>query len=294
MKIKISLGQRIFDIFNVIFMFFLMIIMFYPLWHVVIASFSDSNQLIAHMGLLLKPLGFSTKAYSLMMDNPMIVRGYANSIFIVVVGTVLNVLFTALGAYVLSRDGFMLKKFFNMLIVFTMYFGGGMIPGYLLVTKTLHMTDSFAALIIPTLINTHHLVVMRTNFSAIPKSLEESAKLDGAGHWTVFLKIVLPLSGAIVAVMVLYYAVGHWNSWFSANLYIKTREKYPLQLILREILIANDTSSMTGGGDAANEYSVAESVKYATTVVATVPILCIYPFVQKYFVKGTMAGAVKG
>lgn len=294
MKIKISLGQRIFDIFNVLFMFVLMIVMFYPLWHVVIASVSDSNLLIGHMGLLLKPLGFSLKAYELMLENPMLVRGYANSIFIVVVGTALNVAFTALGAYVLSRDGYMLRKFFNILIVFTMYFGGGMIPMYLLISKTLHMNDSYWALLIPTLINTHHLIVMRTNFSSIPKSLEESAKLDGAGHWKIFTKIILPLSGAIVAVMTLYYSVGHWNAWFNANLFIKTREKYPLQLILREILIVNDTSSMTGGSDAANEYSVAESVKYATTVVATVPILCIYPFVQKHFVKGRMSGAVKG
>lgn len=294
MKIKISLGQRIFDIFNVLFMFVLMIIMFYPIWHVIVASLSDSNRLIGHIGVILKPLGFSFNAYNLMLDNPMLLKGYINTIFIVVVGTVLNLVFTSVAAYVLSRDGYMYKKLFTIMIVLTMYFSGGMIPSYLLISKTLHLNDSYASLILPVLINTYNLIIMRTSFESIPKSLEESAKLDGAGHWTTLIRIVIPLSLPIIAVMVLYYAVAHWNSWFQANLYIKTRTKYPLQLILREILIINDTTSMTGGGDAASEYSVAESVKYAVVVVATIPILCVYPFLQRFFVKGVMIGAVKG
>jgi len=294
MKIKISLAQKVFDIFNAIFMLILMIIMFYPMWHVLMSSLSDSNMLLAHTGVIIKPLGFTYNAYKLMMKNPMILKGYLNTVYIVVVGVALNLLFTSVAAYVLSRTNVLYKKFFTILIILTMYFSGGLIPSYLLISKTLHMNDSYWALILPTLINTYNLIIMRTSFESIPVSLEESARLDGAGHWTLLLKIILPLSLPIIAVMTLYYAVAHWNSWFTANIYIKTRSKYPLQLILREILISNDTASMTSGTDAASEFSVSESVKYAVIVAATFPILCVYPFLQKYFVKGVMIGAIKG
>lgn len=295
MKIKISIYQRIFDALNNLFMFFMIVIMLYPIWHVVMASLSDNSLLMGHTGVLLKPLGFSFNAYKLMFKNPMILRGYANTIYIVVVGVTLNIIFTALGAYFLSRKDLYFRRLFMMLITFTMFFSGGLIPTYLLVSKTLHLNNTYAAIILPTLVNTYNLIIMRTSFEAIPASLEESAKLDGASDFTVLFKIIFPLSMPVIAVMILYYAVGHWNAWFNANIYLKTREKFPLQLILREILISNDTTSMTGGGgDASDQMSIGETVKYAVVVTATLPILIVYPFLQKYFVKGVMIGAVKG
>ena len=295
MKIKTSIYQKIFDVINNIFMLFMIVIMLYPIWHVVVGSFSDNSLLIGHTGVLLHPLGFSTNAYKLMLKNPMILKGFANTLFIVVCGVALNITFTSLGAYVLSRKDLLFRRLFMMLITFTMFFSGGLIPTYLLVSKTLGLNDTYAAIILPTLINTYNLIIMRTSFESIPASLEESASLDGANDWLILYKIIIPLSMPVIAVMILYYAVGHWNAWFNANIYLKTREKFPLQLILREILISNDTTAMTGGGgDASDQMSMGETVKYAVVVTATVPILIVYPFLQKYFVKGVMIGAVKG
>ncbi|MEE1225326.1 MAG: carbohydrate ABC transporter permease, partial [Clostridia bacterium] len=174
----------------------------------------------------------------------------------------------------------------------TMYISGGMVPSYLLVYETLNMKDSLWAIIIPSAITTHNLIVLRTNFQSIPDSLEEAAKIDGANDLVVLTKIILPLSKAAIAVMVLFYGVSRWNGWFNAMLYLRSRDKFPLQLILREILISNSTDSMESYGDSFS--GVSESIKYATIIVATVPILVVYPFIQKYFVKGTMVGAVKG
>lgn len=293
--IKISKSEKAFQFFNNLFMLALSLVMLYPVWHVVMASFSDSNSLIGYGGVLLKPLGFSTNAYTLMMKNPMIVRGYINTIFIVVTGTALNLVFTAIAAYVLSRKEVYWQKHMMIFIIFTMYFSGGMIPTYLVYTKLYLLGDSFLSLLLPGLINTFNLIILKTAFASVPSSLEESAKLDGAGHWRILISIILPLSKASLAVMVLYYAVEHWNSWFRASLYLNTREKYPLQMILREILISNDTSSMSAGsGLIEDQQAIGETIKYAVIVVATVPILCVYPFLQKYFVKGVMVGAVKG
>ena len=284
-----------FDIFNVLFMLLVMVVMFYPVWYVITASFTNSDMLISQTGVLLWPKGFTINAYKLMMKNPMIIRGYLNSIFLVVSGVTLNIVFTSIGAYALSRKNLFWKKYIMFFIIFTMYFSGGLIPTYLLVSKTLHMSNTYWALLLPTLISTYNLIIMRTSFAAIPESLIESASLDGAGHCRILAGIVLPLSMPVIAVMILYYAVGIWNAWFNASIYIKDRALFPLQLILREILINNDTSSMTAGsGDASDLMSIGESVKYAVIVFATVPILCVYPFLQKYFVKGIMIGSVKG
>ncbi len=288
-------GEIAFGWFNNLLMLALMIVMAYPIWYVIAASLSDNAALTGYVGILLKPRGFSVEAYRMMVKNPMVLRGYLNTIYIVVVSVVLNLLFTSLAAYFLSRKNVYWQKYVMMMIVFTMFFSGGLIPSYLINTKVFHLGDTYWAIILPTLINTYNLIIMRTSFASIPDSLEESAKLDGAGHWTILFRIVLPLSKAVLAVMVLYYAVAQWNSWFSANIYLSTRSKYPLQLVLREILISNDTTSMTAGGaDAGDQQSIGETVKYAVIVTATLPILCVYPFLQKYFVKGVMVGAVKG
>ena len=294
MKIKRTVGERIFDTANVVFMFIIGFIMFYPMWHVLVSSFCDNNLLMAHRGLLFLPLDANFESYKMVFKNPMILTGYANTIFIVVVSLIINIVLTALGAYFLSRKGVFWRDKVMFLIIVTMYFNGGLIPNYLLISKYLNMNDSYLALILPGAITTYNMIIMRTSFAGIPDSLEESAKLDGANHFTILFQIVFPLSKAVIAVVILYYAVAHWNSWFTASIYIITREKYPLQLILREILINNDTASMAQGDDVADEHSIGETIKYAVIVVTTLPILCVYPFLQKNFVKGVMIGSLKG
>lgn len=292
MKVKRSRGERVFSVFNYIFLSMVVIVCFYPVWYVFVASFSDSNLLTQHMGLLVKPLGFSTDAYKKVFQNPMILKGYCNTLFILMVGVILDLVMTSLGAYFLSRKRVMFKKPVMMLIIFTMFFSGGMIPFYLNL-KDLKLTNTLWGLIIPFMINTYNLVILRTSFESIPESLIEAAQIDGAGHITILRQIVLPLSKAILAVMVLYYGVSIWNSWFWASAIIRTREMYPLQVILREILMQNDVSSMTTGASAADQEAIGMTIKYATIMVATIPILCVYPFLQKHFAKGTMVGAVK-
>lgn len=292
MKVKRSRGERIFSVFNYILLTAVMLVCLYPVWYVAAASFSDSNLLVQHTGILLKPLGFSIDAYKKVFQNPMITKGYMNTMFILIIGVALDLLMTSLGAYFLSRKRVLFKKPIMMLIMFTMFFSGGMIPFYINL-KELHLTNTLWGLIIPFMISTYNLVILRTSFESIPESLIEAAQIDGAGHFTILMQIVLPLSKAILAVMILYYGVSIWNSWFWASAIIRTREMYPLQVILREILMQNDVTSMTTGVGAADQESVAMTIKYATIIVATVPILCVYPFLQKHFTKGTMVGAVK-
>ncbi len=292
MKVKRSRGERIFEVFNYFFLSVIMLICLYPVWYVMAASFSDSNLLTQHMGLLLKPLGLSFDAYKKVFQNPMIMKGYMNTIFILVVGVILDLIMTSLGAYFLSRKRVMFKKPIMMVIIFTMFFSGGMIPFYLNL-RELHLTGTRWGLIIPFMISTYNMIILRTSFESIPDSLIEAAQIDGAGHITILAQVVLPLSKAILAVMVLYYGVSIWNSWFWASAIIRNREMYPLQIILREILMQNDVSSMTAGTSAMDTEAIGMTIKYATIMVATVPILCVYPFLQKYFTKGTMVGAVK-
>lgn len=292
MKVRRSRGERIFEVFNYIFLSVIMLACLYPVWYVMVASFSDSNLLTQHMGLLLKPPGLSFDAYKKVFQNPMIMKGYMNTLFILIVGVILDLIMTSLGAYFLSRKRVMFKKPIMMIIIFTMFFSGGMIPFYLNL-KDLHLTGTRWGLIILFMINTYNMIILRTSFESIPDSLVEAAQIDGAGHITILAQVVLPLSKAILAVMVLYYGVSIWNSWFWASAIIRNREMYPLQIILREILMQNDVSSMTAGTSAMDTESIGMTIKYATIMVATVPILCVYPFLQKYFTKGTMVGAVK-
>jgi putative aldouronate transport system permease protein len=270
----------------------LVIVTLYPLLYVIFASVSDAGALIAFKGILWRPLGFSLEAYRSVLDNPGILAGYRNTLFIVVFGVTLNLFMTSLGAYVLSRKNVMWNKVFMFMIVFTMFFHGGLVPMYLIV-KNVGLLDSLWATIIPFSMSTFNLIIMRTAFMGIPDGLEESAKIDGANHFTILFRIILPLSMPVIAVMVLYYAVDKWNGWFYASVFIKSRELFPLQLVLREILISNSTDSMSTGASAADRHQIGETIKYATIVVATLPVLCIYPFVQRYFVKGVMVGSLK-
>lgn len=277
---------------NYLIMTGMMIIMFYPLWYVLVASLTDSVELLRLGGEpLLLPKKFNLSAYALAFSNKGIARGYMNTLFILVFGLVISMTLTSIGAYFLSRRNVYFKKPISMLIMFTMVFSGGLIPFYMAVND-IGMIGSLWSLIIPTAISTYNMIILRTGFSSIPDSLEESAHIDGAGHMTILWKIVLPLSKSTLAVIALYYAVGIWNAWFNASLFLQSEiDKWPLQLVLRQILISNDTKSMTGGGDT---MAISVSIQYAVVMIATLPILCVYPFVQKYFVKGVMIGAVKG
>lgn len=283
-KIQIPLGERIFYIADDLLMILLCVLILLPLIHVVAGSFSDGAAYMSHSGLLLWPLKPTTAAYESVIANQNIWTGYRNTLFIVIVGTALDMLFSLVAAYVLSRKKYMLKSFFNLMVVFSMYFSGGMIP-FFLVVKGVGLYKSIWSLILPSLINVFNLVIVRTAMTGVPDSLEESAQLDGAGHLTILFRIITPLILPSVAVVGLYYAVSHWNSWFNAMLFIKDRKYYPLQLVLREILILSDTDE---------GYVMSETIQFATIVVATIPILCVYPFIQRYFVKGIMVGAVKG
>jgi putative aldouronate transport system permease protein len=289
-RIKESFGEKVFNKINIIIMLVLVVVTLYPFWYVAVASFSDGDKLMQHSGLLFKPLGFSLSAYKVTFQNAMLVKGYLNTTFILVVGTFLNIVMTSLGAYFLSRKDVMWKKTIMFAIVFTMYFNGGLIPFYLTV-KQLHLDNTLWALIIPNLINTYNLIIMRTAFMAIPDSLEESAKLDGASHFTILVRLILPLTGPTIAVMILYYGVGYWNAWFNASIFLRNRELFPLQLILREILLQNTNAD--SNKTLIDQESIQQTIKYALIIVSTVPILCIYPFLQKYFVKGVMIGALK-
>lgn len=290
--VKTSIGERIFNTSNNFLMIILMFVTLYPFLHVLFASFSNASQLAQNTGFLFGPAGFSIEAYKAVFQNPMIMVGYGNTLLYVVVGTALNIFLTIIGAYVLSRRKIPWLRPIMLAIVFTMFFSGGIVPRYLLIHQ-LGMLDTRWALILPNAISVFNLIIMRTAFQGIPVSLEESARMDGANDLTILFRIIVPLSMPVIAVNVLFYAVGHWNAFFDAMIFLRDRQLYPLQLVLREILIVDDTSaSMTGvlGGD---RYEIGETIKYATIIIATIPILLLYPFLQKHFVKGVMIGSLK-
>jgi putative aldouronate transport system permease protein len=293
MIVRKTIGERCFDLINSIFMIILMFICFYPILHVLSASFSDPSRLMSHQGPLLWPLGFTLKGYKLVFENPNIISGYKNTLLYLTVGTSINILMTSMGAYVLSRKNVMFGRPMMFIITFTMYFGGGLIPWYLLM-KNLGLIDNIWAMVLPGAISTYNLIVMRTSFMAIPDSLEESARIDGANDFVILFRIILPLSKAVLAVMVLFYAVGYWNSWFNAMLFLKSRRLFPLQLILREILITNSKDTMMQQMISPTEKDLYKDlIQYTTIIVGTVPIFFVYPFLQKYFTQGVMIGSLK-
>lgn len=293
MRKKIN-GYKIFSFFNIIFMLLIVLVTAYPIYYVLIASFSDPKALAIHNGLLFTPLApFTTSAYEMVLENQQIIRGFANTMYIMVFGLAANLILTSLGAYFLTIKGPALKNVITFMIIFTMYFSGGMIPGYLNI-KSLGLLNSLWSLILVGGINTTNLIILKSAFQSIPESLVESARLDGATYWQVLVKIMLPLSKATMAVIVLYYGVSRWNSWFAASLYLNDSDLFPLQLVMRNIL--NMATQMAGGSGAGLDdmTQMVDLIQYALIVVATAPIMVLYPFLQKYFVKGVMIGAVKG
>ena len=288
-------GELIFAVFNYFIMLTLCVATLYPLWHIAMASISDPVMVISQRGFFLLPIGdINLKGYQLVLENPNISTGFLNSIFYVAVGTVLSMVVTIPSAYVLSRKGLFWNRPIMLMIVFTMYFQGGLIPFYIMV-RNMGLLESRWAIVLPLLVNTWNLIILRTSFAGVPESLIESAHIDGASILRVIWQIVIPVSRATVAVIVLFYAVRFWNEWFFPSIFLTNRRLWPIQLVLRDILIRNDTSSMTQvsvvGQMGQEAYRML--VKYCTIIVATVPILVIYPFVQKYFVSGIMIGSLK-
>ncbi|MBO4367871.1 MAG: carbohydrate ABC transporter permease [Clostridia bacterium] len=294
--IKRSVGERIFEVINILIMVFLCVVCIYPIYYVFCAAFSDPQYMYGSRGLLLWPYTpYNTKGFVLVFQNRFIIRSFLNTLIYLGVGTFLQMFITTMGAYSLSRKGCYWNSKIMKMVAFTMYFQGGMIPFYLMVFK-MGLLNTYTSIIWPVLVSTWNLIVMRTSFGSVPVSLEECARLDGANDWTICWRIFFPLSQATVAVIALYYAVYWWNNWFNPSLFLESKTKYPLQLLLREILIKNDTSAMTSVSFVSQEgvslYKLL--VKYCVIVIATVPILVTYPFLQKYFVKGVMIGSIKG
>ena len=292
---KKTLGNKIFDLFNAMLMILVSFIFLLPFIHIIFSSISDPSLLAQNRGLILWPKGINFNGYALVFKNPNIIAGFFNSIFYVAVGTTLNILFTAIIAYVLSRRNLLWKNTILFMIVLTMIFTRSLIPFYLLV-KGMGLRNTRWALLLPDLVIVWNFLIMRTAFADTPYELEEAATIDGANHLRIFFNIIIPVSKAVIAVNILFYAVFHWNSWFNAMIFLNKRQLFPLQLILREILILNDTSSMANAENVAyenvNYYKVL--VQYATIIVATAPILMIYPLIQKHFAKGVMIGSLKG
>lgn len=286
-----SLGDRVFGLVVSIVMLFTLVITLYPFLNILSLSFSGAG---ASYGLGILPRNFSLKAYQMVATNPMIWVGYRNTIVRVALGTTLSLLITVPTAYAWSKRELPFRGFFTAIILFTMFFNGGMIPNYMLI-RSYGMMNKVWALVLPRLIDTFALIVMRNFFSGVPQSLEESAFIDGAGSFTILLRIVVPISLPIVATVVMWNAVWHWNAWFDAMLYMQDANKKVLQIVLRNIVLEG-TQQVISTADLGNDRGVSnpDVVKAATVIFTTLPILCVYPFVQKYYVKGITVGAVKG
>ena len=289
---KKSMQDWILDIIIYSLLIFLAIACFYPLWYVVVASFSSSRYIASQGAFLLWPEEFSLKAYELAFKDGDIMGGFRNSVLIEVLSLPINIVLTMLCGYFLASSGMKLKKPITAYIMFTMFFSGGLAPAYLNI-KSLGLYDTIWALVLPGALSVYNAIICKTAIEGIPESLSESAFIDGANDWQILWKIILPLIKPTAAVLLLYYGVSHWNAWFNASIYLKSgSDLTPAQLVLRRIMIKGGALA-NEAGDA--EFSLyAETIQYAAVVIITIPILCVYPFLQKHFAKGVMIGAVKG
>ncbi len=288
-KIKKSLGSKIFDVANVTILLLIAITTIYPFWDSFVISFSSLQSYLS-TNIHLWPSEWSFAAYEFMLTNERLWTSYLNSIIITVVGTAISMVITVMAAYVLSKKELKGQRVFMFLAVFTMMFTGGIIPTYIVVSD-LNLIDSIWAMMLPMALSTYNLIIMRNFFTGIPKELEESAMLDGCTEIGVLFKIVLPVSKPALATIALFYAVERWNDFFSAIMYVTSWEKWPLQLFLRSMLFESDAAYSSGGE---SMFLLGEPMKMAAVMLAVIPIMCVYPFFQKYFTKGVMVGAVKG
>lgn len=289
---KKSLSDILLDIFIYSLMIFILLLTVYPVWYVIVASFSNSADLLKNPGVLLWPKQVVYGAYQLAFKNPLLMHAFGNTLKILGISLPINIVMTLLCGYFMACSGMKFKKPIVIMILFTMYFSGGLIPAYLNI-RSLGLYNTLWAVILPGAMSVYNAIICKTSIEAIPSSLAESAYLDGASDLQVLFKIVMPLIKATLAVLILYYGVGHWNNWFTPSIYLRENKDLPVQNILRAILLANqDLAGDANAGDNYNNY--AESIKYAAIVITTVPVMCIYPFLQKYFAKGALIGAVKG
>lgn len=288
-RIKQSLGSRIFNVVNITLLALLALITFYPFWDCLVVSVSSLKSYL-ETGIHLWPSEWSFEGYSYMLKTAELWTSYANSIFITVVGTLVNMIITIMAAYVLSKKNLKGQRVLMFLAVFTMMFSGGIIPTYMVV-KSLGLMNSLWSMILPSAINTYNLIVLRNFFSDLPVELEEAAKLDGCTDVGILFKIMVPISKPAITTVTLFYAVDHWNDFFSAVMYINDREKWPLQLFLRSMLFEND-AAYSGSGESL--FLLGQPMKMAAVMMSIILIMCAYPFFQKYFTKGVMTGAVKG
>lgn len=299
-RIKQSPSDKVFDFINGALLFALFLAFVYPIWFVLIASVSDPAAVTAG-DVTLWPVGFDLAGYRRILNNSDVWLGYGNTIFYTIFGTIIYIIVNTMAGYALSRRDLPGRTLIMTLFIITMYFSGGTIPSYLNI-KGLHLLDTRAIMLIMGLVGVTNVIICRTFFNnSIPWELQEAAMIDGAADFQVFRRIVLPLAKPIIAVLAITRAVGHWNNYFTAMIYLKDEAKYPLQMFLREILLKSQMSAMVGGAADADtvvammvEQSIANQMKYALIVVATVPILAVYPWVEKYFEKGFMIGSVKG
>ncbi len=283
-------GDRGFELLNILMLITFSIIILYPIYYMFIVSISGSANVVRGE-ISWYPININWNSYRTILKNPNLSRSYLNTIFYTVSGTAICVFMSALCAYPLSRKHFYGGKVFTFLVVFTMLFDAGMIPKFLVVTS-LDMRNTIWSILLPNAINVYFMIMIRTFFQNLPEEMLESARIDGAGELKIYNRIILPLSKPVLASVTLFYAVGIWNSYLSPLLYLDEKKLYPLQLILRNIVISNEMSTMSGDITAMNISTT--NIKYAVIFVSIVPILCLYPFVQKYFTKGVMVGAVKG
>jgi putative aldouronate transport system permease protein len=285
--------EKIFDAVVNTLATFILVVVLYPLIFIVSASFSDPA-MVLNGEVYLLPKQITLEAYRNVFHNEEIWNGYGNTILYTVVGTAINLIMTTLAAYPLSRPDLPGRGGIMFFVTLTMFLGGGLIPSYLIV-KNLGMVDTMWALIIPGAIATYNLIVMRTYFqSNIPWEIQEAAHIDGCSNWKLLTHVILPLSKPILAVMILFYAVGHWNSYFNALIYIRSKDLYPLQLVLREVLMVSQADAVDSNVGLESKVLLAESIKYVVIIISSLPVLLMYPFVQRYFVKGVMIGSLKG
>jgi putative aldouronate transport system permease protein len=290
-----SKSDLVFDVFVYVILTVVLLIVVYPLYFVVIASISDPLSVLAG-DVILTPKNLNLESYRMVFRDSSVMTGYRNTIFYTVVGTTVNMILSTAAAYALSCRNLKGKGVILGMMVFTMFFNGGLIPTFITINN-LGLLDTIWVMILPTAISTYNVMIMRTFFlNSIPYELQEAAIVDGASHFNILFNVILPLSKPILAVMVLYYAVRHWNSYFSAMIYLSDHNKYPLQLVLRRILIQSQASeeSLIDAQGTFNRMLQGETMKYALIIVVSAPVLCMYPFLQKYFVQGIMVGSVKG
>ena len=288
-------GSRIFDVCNYLFVTLVAFTTILPFIYIIGASFATEYE-IATRPMFFIPQDVSLNAYRYIFSSNKILRGFGNSIFITVCGTAINLFFTVTMAYALSKTRLRGRNFFLNMVIFSMFFSGGMIPGYIVIANILNLKNTFWSVLLPGAISAYNLMIVKNFFQGIPQELEESASIDGCTDLGVLWKIVLPLSLPVLATFGLFYAVGHWNAYFGAMIYMTgAKEKWPLQVLLRELIImSNGTAGDMANMDPEFVKPPEQSVKMAVIVVSTVPIMCVYPFLQKYFVKGVMVGALKG